>query len=69
MSMEAAKAQTVLVAVEVELPPSTLVQMSIWHLAVVAAVPAASAAQPVTSAPAVPVAAVAAAVPQVTLLG
>ena len=67
--MEAAKAQTVLVAVEVELPPSTLARMSIWHLAVAVAVPAASAAQPVTSAPAVPVAAVAAAVPQVTLPG
>ena len=59
----------VLVAVEVKLLPNTLAQMSIWPLAVAAAVPAASAAQPVTSAPAVPVAAVAAAVPLVTLPG
>ena len=67
--MEAAKAQTALVATEVSPLPNTLAQMSIWHLAVAAAVPAASAAQPATSAPVAPVAAVAAAVPLVTLHG
>ena len=60
--MVVAKAQAVLVAVEVKLLPNTLAQMSIWHLAVAAAVAAVSAAQPATSAPVVLVAAVAAAV-------
>ena len=63
MSMEAAKAQTALVATEVSPLPNTLAQMSIWPLAVAAAVPAASAVLPATSAPVAPVAAVAAAVP------
>ena len=67
--MEETPAQTVLVAVEVELPPNTLVRMSIWHLAVAAAVPAASAVLPATSAPVAPVAAVAAAVPLVVYSG
>ena len=69
LPLVAQQAQTALVAIGVSPLRSTLARMYIWHLVAVAAAPAASAVLPATSAPVVPAAAVAAAVPLVTLPG
>ena len=69
LPLVAQRAQTVLVAIGVSPLRSTLARMYIWHLVAVAAAPAASAVLPLPSAPVVPAAAVAAAVPLVTLPG